>query len=70
MASAVLNGGSLGKEPALFITDLNQSPFYVGTVIRPGDFDRDDVLWLNTRHGSPLKTSEDLEELLHLVFPK
>jgi hypothetical protein len=54
-------------EPTLFITDLNQSPFNVGTVIRLSDFDRDEVLWLNTRHGSPLKTAQDLEQLLLLV---
>lgn len=54
-------------EPTLFIKDLNQSPFNVGTVIRLGDFDRDEVLWLNARHGSPIASGEDLERLLRLV---
>lgn len=43
-------------EPALFIKDLNQSPFNVGTPIRLDDFDRNQVWWLNTRHGAPLST--------------
>jgi hypothetical protein len=54
-------------EPALFIRDLNQSPFNVGTVLRLGDFDRDEILWLNSRQGSPLKGAEDLERLIHLI---
>jgi len=54
-------------EPALFITDLNQSPFNVGAVIRLGDFDRNEVLWLNLRHGSPVPSVEELERLLRLV---
>jgi serine/threonine protein kinase len=54
-------------EPALFIRDLNQSPFNVGSVIRLGDFNRDEVLWLNQRHGSPLVGGEDLERFLRLV---
>lgn len=54
-------------EPALFIQDLNQSPFNVGTVLRLGDFDRDEILWLNLRYGSPLTGKEDLERLIQLV---
>jgi hypothetical protein len=54
-------------EPALFIRDLNQSPFNVGTVLRLGDFDRDQILWLNSRHGSPLSGAEDLERLINLI---
>jgi hypothetical protein len=54
-------------EPALFIRDLNESPFNVGAILRLGDFDRDEVLWLNARHGSPLKGAQDLERLIRLV---
>jgi len=54
-------------EPALFIKDLNQSPFNVGTIIRLGDFTRDEVKWLNVRHGTPLKSAEDIERLFVLV---
>ena len=54
-------------EPALFIRDLNQSPFNVGTVIRLGNLNRDEVLWLNRRHESPLAGAEDVERFLRLV---
>jgi hypothetical protein len=54
-------------EPALFIRDLNQSPFNIGTVLRLGDFNRDQVRFLNSRHGSPLKGSEELERLISLI---
>ncbi len=55
-------------EPALFIRDLNQSPFNVGTVFRLGDFDRDEILWLNQRHKSPPLTGvEDLERFVRLL---
>lgn len=54
-------------EPALFIRDRNQSPFNVGSSFRLGDFDRDDILWLNAKHGGPLKGDEDVERLIHLV---
>jgi hypothetical protein len=54
-------------EPALFIQDLNQSPFNVGTPFRLGDFDREEIRWLNRGHGSPLKGAEDLERLIRLV---
>ncbi|HEV3200662.1 MAG TPA: AAA-like domain-containing protein [Bryobacteraceae bacterium] len=54
-------------EPALFIQDLNQSPFNIGHPFRLGDFDRGEILWLNERHGSPLKRAEDLERLIRLV---
>jgi AAA-like domain len=58
---------SHSTEPGLFIKDINQSPFNVGAVVRLGDFNRDEVLWLNGQHGSPLATAEDLERLLRLV---
>jgi hypothetical protein len=54
-------------EPALFIRDLNQSPFNIGVLLRLGDFDRNEILWLNQRHGYPLKSAEDVERLIRLV---
>jgi hypothetical protein len=54
-------------EPALFIRDLNQSPFNVGTVLRLSDLDRDEILWLNAGHGSPLTGAEDVKRLIRLV---
>jgi hypothetical protein len=54
-------------EPALFIQDLNQSPFNVGTVLRLGDFDRDEILWLNARTGSHLKSANDVDCLMRLI---
>jgi hypothetical protein len=58
---------SHSTEPALFIRDLNQSPFNVGTVFRLNDFDRDEILWLNQRHDCPLTGSEDLERFILLL---
>jgi hypothetical protein len=39
----------------------------VGEVIRLNDFDRNEVVRLNSRLGSPLKLNEDLERLIKLV---
>ncbi|HEV2963688.1 MAG TPA: AAA-like domain-containing protein, partial [Candidatus Angelobacter sp.] len=58
---------SHSTEPGLFIKDLNQSPFNVGTVVRLGDFNHDEVLWLNGRHGSPISSAEDIARLIRLV---
>lgn len=54
-------------EPALFIDDVNQSPFNVGEVFRLGDFDSADIVWLNQRHGRPLTTQSDLDAIQTLV---
>jgi len=54
-------------EPSLFIRDLSQSPFNVGTPLRLGDFERNEILWLNQRHACPLKGVEDVEHLIRLV---
>ena len=42
------------SEPQQFITDINQSPFNVGTRIRLLDFTRDEVGTLCQRYGHPL----------------
>jgi hypothetical protein len=46
---------------------VNQSPFNVGVKLELGDFERDEILWLNQRHGCPLKGAEDVERLIRLV---
>lgn len=53
-------------EAHLFITDLNQSPFNVGTRVRLQDFDRTEVSRLNELYGNPLR-ADDLEGLLNLL---
>jgi AAA-like domain/TIR domain len=58
---------SHSSEPALFIRDLGVSPFNVGSVIRLEEFDRDEISWLNQRHGSPLVGASDLERFVRLV---
>ena len=53
-------------EAHLFITDLNQSPFNVGTRVRLQDFGLAEVRQLNDRYGQPLRAS-DLDEFMHLL---
>jgi DNA-binding winged helix-turn-helix (wHTH) protein len=45
-------------EAHLFIKDLNQSPFNIGTRLGLEDFTLDQVADLNRRYGSPLKNEE------------
>lgn len=47
-------------EAHLFISDLNQSPFNVGTRLELADFDVQQVSELNTRYGSPLVSEADV----------
>lgn len=54
-------------EAHLFITDLNQSPFNVGTRLTLEDFHPDQVAELNRRHGSPVRTAGELGRLAALV---
>lgn len=54
-------------EAHLFITDLNQSPFNVGTRISLDDFSRDEVGELNRRYGSSLRTEDELAQFSNLV---
>lgn len=54
-------------EARLFITDLNQSPFNVGTRLTLEDFDQDQVADLNHRYGNPLKDKEQLVRFFKLV---
>ncbi len=54
-------------EAHLFITDMNQSPFNVGTRLVLEDFTREQVSELNRRYRSPLKTEVELDRFIHLV---
>ncbi|MBX7224348.1 MAG: AAA-like domain-containing protein [Blastocatellia bacterium] len=54
-------------EAHLFITDMNQSPFNVGTRLTVEDFTFEQVAELNRRYGSPLKEETDLARFFQLV---
>ncbi|MEP7336892.1 MAG: serine/threonine-protein kinase [Acidobacteriota bacterium] len=54
-------------EAHLFITDMNQSPFNVGTRLALEDFNFDQVAELNSRYGSPLKNKPEIERYFRLV---
>lgn len=54
-------------EAHLFITDMNQSPFNVGTRLTLEDFTRSQVAELNKRYGSPLKDEGEVARFYHLV---
>lgn len=45
-------------EAHLFITDMNQSPFNVGTRLTLHDFAREEVAELNRRYGAPMRPAE------------
>jgi len=54
-------------EAHLFITDLNQSPFNVGTRLALEDFTIDQVGKLNLDYGSPLCDPSEVARYFHLV---
>jgi serine/threonine protein kinase len=54
-------------EAHLFITDLNQSPFNVGTRLMLEDFTFEQVDEINKRYGSPLKEDEQVARYFRLV---
>jgi hypothetical protein len=54
-------------EPYLWIQDINQSPFNVGYPIRLVDFNFDQIEALNVKHGTPLKTGDEIQQLLTLL---
>jgi AAA-like domain/TIR domain len=54
-------------EAHLFITNMNQSPFNVGTQLTLEDFTIDQVNELNRRYGSPLHTTAELLRYFGLV---
>jgi len=54
-------------EANLFITDINQSPFNVGTRLNLDDFTPVQVAELNRRYHNPIKTQDDLNRFYRLV---
>lgn len=54
-------------EAHLFITDVNQSPFNVGTRLELADFTLAQVVDLNDRHGVPVRSPAELERLHALL---
>jgi len=54
-------------EAHLFITDMNQSPFNVGTRLTLSDFTLEQVSELNSRYGSPLKHPRELLQFYELL---
>ena len=54
-------------EAHLFISDLNQSPFNVGTRLVLDDFTLDQVAELNRRYDSPLKDEAEVSALYALL---
>src|SRR5205085_4989026 len=54
-------------EAHLFITDINQSPFNVGTRLVLEDFTAEQVAELNRRYGSPLGSGAAVERFHALV---
>ena len=58
---------SYATEAHLFISDLNQSPFNVGTRLTLSDFEFDEVAELNQRYGSPLHGMSELMRFYGLL---
>lgn len=54
-------------EAHLFITDINQSPFNIGTRLALEDFTAPQVADLNKRYGGPLKTPQEVDRYMALV---
>ena len=54
-------------EAHLFITDLNQSPFNVGTRLQLEDFTFEQVAELNERYGEPLKDKAEIARYYRLL---
>src|SRR5262249_50763835 len=54
-------------EAHLFITDLNQSPFNVGTRLVLEDFTLDEVAELNVRYGAPLGDAAETARFYGMV---
>ncbi len=55
------------SEAHLFITDMNQSPFNVGTRLVLSDFTLDEVRELNQRYCCPLRNDSELERFYSLL---
>jgi serine/threonine protein kinase/class 3 adenylate cyclase len=55
------------SEAHMFIRDMNQSPFNVGTPLSMMDFTKMQVSELNRRYGSPLRDQSEIDEFYDLV---
>lgn len=55
------------NDPRAAITDLQQSPFNVGTTIRLEDFTLPEVREVNHRYGRPLKSTRELQWLMDTI---
>jgi len=56
----------ISTEPYLLISNPNQSPFNVGVKLNLEDFSREQVQYLNHRHGDPIK-EKDMETFFELL---
>ncbi|HEY5909440.1 MAG TPA: AAA-like domain-containing protein [Verrucomicrobiae bacterium] len=65
--SALTIAIAYATEAHLFITDLNQSPFNVGTRLGLEDFSPTQVAELNRRYSNAIKTQEELNRFYRLV---
>ena len=54
-------------EAQLFLTDLHQSPFNVGTRLSLADFTLEDTTELNRRFGAPLRSVEEILALRECI---
>jgi hypothetical protein len=54
-------------EAHLFISDLNQSPFNVGTRLTLEDFDHAQVAELNARYGAPLRSKSEIDRYFQVI---
>lgn len=60
-------GIAYATEAHLFITDINQSPFNVGTRLVLEDFTPAQVAEMNRRYGQPIKSDEEMTRFYRLV---
>jgi AAA domain-containing protein len=58
---------SFATEAHLFIRDLSQSPFNVGTRVLLRDFTREEVEELNRRYGAPLRSAAEVKRFYALL---
>lgn len=58
---------SFATEAHLFIRDLNQSPFNVGTRVALRDFTAEEVRDLNERYGGPLRSDAEVQRFYRLL---
>jgi hypothetical protein len=54
-------------EVHMFISDVNQSPFNVGTKIELKEFSAGQIQDLNTRHGEPLRDESEVTRFMQLI---